>query len=224
MATRVYKSHRKSKAKTSYGSYKQNIKKLEKKGYIIDKEDILKKKDFEKVYNEWKARGKKNIARDLATDTLSYLYQRYQKHIESYKKKNYKLLDVIQDKQQFADVYRNVKAAKMSVKELAKYSLAFNPSFAKNYAKSIDASDHDFDGYFDIKPHKYKELDEETGEERIKYTPINRKKLESDIMSGEFEAPKLFRDFVEKHNGYYYDERGEHVLDSVREAFEGMYV
>lgn len=223
--TRVYKAHRKSRAKTSYGSYKQNIKKLEKKGYIIDKEDILKKKDFEKIYNEWKARGKKNIARDLATDTLSYRYQKYQKYIESYKKKKYKLLDVLQDKQEFADTYRNVKAAKMTVKQLAEYSLAFTPSFAQNYAKSVDEYDDDFNEYFDEKKsHKYKKIDEETGEERAEYTPINIKKLASDIMSGNFEGPKLFRDFVEKHNGYYYDERGEHILDSVREAFEGMYV
>lgn len=222
--TRVYKSHRKSRAKTSYGSYKQNIKKLEKKGYIIDKEDILKKKDFEKIYAEWKARGKKNIARDLATDTLSYQYQRYQKYIESYNKKKYKLLDVIQDKQQFAEEYRLMKAAKMSIKELAEYSLAFNPEFAKNYAKSIDAGDDEFKDYFDEKPHKYRKIDEETGEKYLEYTPINRKALEKDIMSGKFAAPGLFRSYMERHDGYFYNETGEHVYDNVREEFEGMYV
>ncbi len=223
--TRVYKSHRKSRAKTSYGSYKQNIKKLEKKGYTIDKEDILKKKDFEKIYNEWKARGKKNIARDLATDTLSYKYQRYQKYIESYKKKNYKLLDVLQDKQAFAEEYRLMKAAKMSIKELASMSLQFNPGFAKNYSRDIDTSDDEFSGYFDERPHKYRNVDEETGEMYAEYTSINRKKIESDIMSGKFEATNLFDSYMKKHNGYFYDEYGnQHVVKSVREEFEGMYV
>lgn len=223
--TRVYKSHRKSRAKTSYGSYKQNIKKLEKKGYIIDKEDVLKKKDFEKIYNEWKARGKKNIARDLATDTLSYQYQRYQKYIESYKKKKYKLLDVLQDKQAFADTYRNTKAAKMTVKQLAEYSLVFRPEFAKNYSRDIDTSDDEFSDYFDERPHKYRDVDEETGEIYTEYTPINRKKIEADIMSGEFEATDLFDSYMKKHDGYYYDENGnQHVKKSVREEFEGMYV
>ena len=223
--TRVYKSHRKSRAKTSYGSYKQNIKKLEKKGYIIDKEDVLKKKDFEKIYNEWKVRGKKNIARDLATDTLSYKYQRYQKYIESYQKKNYKLLDVLQDKQAFAEEYRLMKAAKMSIKELASMSLQFNPDFAKKYSRDIDTSDDEFSGYFDERPHKYRGVDEETGEIYTEYTPINRKKLEADIMSGEFEATDLFNSYIKKHDGYYYDENGnQHVKKSVREEFEGLYV
>ncbi len=225
MATRVYKSNRKSRAKTSYASYKQNIRKLEKKGYTIDKEDILKKKDFDRIYNEWKARGKKNIARDMATDTVSYQYQRYQKYIESYKKKNYKLLDVIEDKESFSEIYKSVKASKQSVKDLANYSLEFQIEFAKNYAKEVNINDEEWGNYFTEKPKRYREYDEETGEEYIEYTPVDRKKIEKDIMSGKFEASNLFDSYMKRHNGYYYDESGtQHVLKSVREEFEGMYV
>lgn len=222
MATRVYKSNRKSRAKTSYASYKQNIRKLEKKGYTIDKEDILKKKDFDRIYNEWKARGKKNIARDMATDTVSYQYQRYQKFLEPYKKKNWKLLDVLEDKASFAEAYRSAKAAKQSVKDLAHYSLAFELKFAKEFAQEANENDIEWKDYL-VEKHKKRREYDESGKE-IMDTYFDRKRMEKDIMRGKFEGSSLFRTYTEKHGGYYYDEKGEHVLKSVREEFEGMYV
>ena len=71
---RTYKKNRKKRAKSSYDSYKKNIRELEKKGYEIDKSDILSKKAFESLFLQMKTAGKKNIARDLAKDLTSYQY------------------------------------------------------------------------------------------------------------------------------------------------------
>jgi len=64
MAKRKYKAHRRKRAKSSYTSYKQWRRKLEKKGYSML--EVMSKEEFNEMYAGLKDAGKKNLAREIA--------------------------------------------------------------------------------------------------------------------------------------------------------------
>lgn len=209
---RTYKKNRKKRAKTSYDSYKKNIRELERKGYDIDKSDILSKKAFENVFSQMKAAGKKNIARDLAKDLTSYQYSRYKQQIEKYKNKGWKLEEEL-NKSEFKEMYQIGKRVEDFKKrgfaiELAEASLSFVPNYALNYAQEmIDSSA--YVGKYGPMPEPKK---------------ADVRKFAQRIMAGDFKAKDLFENYIKSHDGYYYDEHGEqHIRNNIREEFEALY-
>lgn len=209
---RTYKKNRKTRAKTSYGSYKKNIRELERKGYEIDKSDILSKKEFERVFSQMKASGKKNIARDLAKDTMSYQFSRYKQKIEKYESRGWKLEEKL-NKAEFKEMYQIGKRVEDFKKrgfaiELAEASLSFMPGYAESYAREmIDSSAY-------------------VGKLGPMPTPKKSevKKFAQRIMAGDFKAKDLFESYIHTHDGYYYDENGvQHIRNNIREQFEALY-
>lgn len=61
---RNYKKNRRSRAKSSYESYKEHREQWEKKGYSLDEE--LNEEKFNEVYELAKKKGMKNIVREIA--------------------------------------------------------------------------------------------------------------------------------------------------------------
>lgn len=61
---RKYPKNRKSRAKTSYESYKKHRKEWEEKGYVLGEE--LKEEKFNEAYELAKKAGMKNIVREIA--------------------------------------------------------------------------------------------------------------------------------------------------------------
>lgn len=209
---RTYKKNRKKRAKSSYDSYKKNIRELEKKGYEIDKSDILSKKAFESLFLQMKTAGKKNIARDLAKDLTSYQYSRYKKQLERYKSKGWKLEEEL-DKGEFRELYEIGKRVEDFKKrgfavELAEASLSFLPDYAENYAREMIGSEA-YVGKAGPMPQPKK---------------ADVKRFAQRIMAGDFKAKDLFEDYIKSHDGYYYDEHGEqHIKNNIREEFEALY-
>ncbi len=211
---RTYKKNRKKRAKSSYDSYKENIIKLEMKGYKIDKSDILSKKAYENLFERLKASGKKNIARDLAKDLTSYQYSRYKKQIEKYEQKGWKLYEKL-SKEKFAEEYEIGKRIQSFKKrgfaiEQAEASLMFTPSYAEEYAREMinDESLRLFGKYGPMPEQKKADV----------------KRFAQRIMEGQYKPKDLFERYIQTHDGYYYDENGEqHIRNNIREEFEALY-
>ena len=209
---RTYKKNRKKRANTSYDSYKENIRKLEEKGYEIDKSDILSKKNFDNLFARLKASGKKNIARDLAKDLTSYQYSRYKKQIEKYEQKGWKLYEKL-SKEKFAKEYQIGKRIQSFKKrgfgiEQAEAELMFMPSYAESYAREMIGSES-YVGKYGPMPEPKK---------------ADVKKFAQRIMEGQYKPKDLFQSYIQSHDGYYYDENGEqHIRNNIREQFEALY-
>lgn len=209
---RTYKKNRKKRAKTSYESYKKNIRELEVKGYDIDKSDILSKKAFESLFLQMKTAGKKNIARDLAKDLTSYQYSRYKQQIEKYKQKGWKLYEIL-SKEKFAKEYQIGKRIQAFKKrgfgiEQAEADLMFMPSYAESYAREMIDSEA-YVGKYGPMPEPKK---------------ADVKKFAQRIMEGQYKPKDLFQRYIQSHDGYYYDENGEqHIRNNIREEFEALY-
>lgn len=207
---------RKKRAKSSYTTYKQHIRELIKKGYDIDKSEILTKKQFDYKFARFKAVGKKNITRDMAKDLVSYQYQRYTNYVNRWKKKGFAMYDTL-SKEEFSEFYENAKKVESLKKrgvayEIAEADLLFQPEFAKGYApykyysdEGVEYNEDDFDAS-SISAQEKREI----------------KKIELDIMKGKYDGHKLFEKYVNDKNGYYEDEKGIHVYDNVRKDFEAM--
>lgn len=208
---RTYKKNRKKRAKTSYDSYKKNIRELERKGYDIDKSDILSKKAFENVFSQMKASGKKNIARDLAKDLTSYQYSRYKQQIEKYKNRGWQLEEEL-NKKEFKEMYQIGKRVEDFKKrgfaiELAEASLSFLPNYALNYAQEMRDSLAYVGKYGPLPPKE-----------------ASVRKFAQRIMEGDFKAKDLFEIYIKSNDGYYFDEHGEqHIRNHIREEFEALY-
>lgn len=230
----------KYRLKTSYGAYKRFIRDLESKGFTASPTEIMSKKEFDKEYAEFKSRGRTNIARELAYSIPSIQYQKFRKAVERYKKKGYKVdmtvydditgekremrySDFKRDFQLFKNIRANQKAkglptSNLSIaQEMAKGTLLFSPSFATDYADE-EMIQH----FIDLDPtleSKYRRGYDDEGQ------PIfNKTAFVKDIMKGEFSGASLFEEYMNTHDGYYYDENGmEHVKKSIREEFEAIY-
>ena len=241
MAKKVYNNGkpRKKRAKSSYTTYKQHIRELVKKGYDIDKSEILTKKQFDYKFARFKAAGKKNITRDMAKDLVSYQYQRYSEYVGRWKKKGYALYETL-SKEEFKEFYANAKKVESLKKrgvayEIAEADLMFQPRFAKEYAPYLynenqlqeaqeDYGDYDYDedtgevfgGFYGLS------IDDIKKESRKEKREI--KKIEEEILQGRYNGKDLFENYVKNNDGYYLDENGkQHIKKNVREAFEAMY-
>lgn len=241
MAKKVYNNGkpRKKRAKSSYTTYKQHIRELVKKGYDIDKSEILTKKQFDYKFARFKAAGKKNITRDMAKDLVSYQYQRYSEYVGRWKKKGYALYETL-SKEEFKEFYANAKKVESLKKrgvayEIAEADLMFQPGFAKEYAPYLynenqlqeaqeDYGDYDYDedtgevfgGFYGLS------IDDIKKESRKEKREI--KKIEEEILQGRYNGKDLFENYVKNNDGYYLDENGkQHIKKNVREAFEAMY-
>ena len=241
MAKKVYNNgkKRKKRAKSSYTTYKQHIRELVKKGYDIDKSEILTKKQFDYKFARFKAAGKKNITRDMAKDLVSYQYQRYSEYVGRWKKKGYALYETL-SKEEFKEFYTNAKKVESLKKrgvayEIAEADLMFQPGFAKEYAPYLynenqlqeaqeDYGDYDYDedtgevfgGFYGPS------IDDIRKESRREKREI--KKIEEEILQGRYSGKDLFENYVKNNDGYYLDENGkQHIKKNVREAFEAMY-
>lgn len=229
---------RKKRAKSSYTTYKQHIRALEKKGYVIDKSEVLTKKQFEYKFARFKAAGKKNITRDMAKDLVSYQYQRYSEYVGKWKKKGYALYDTL-SKEEFKDFYSNAKKVESLKKrgiayEIAEADLKFQPGFAKEYApylyteKQLSEATGEETFYDEDTGEVIEEfygppsLDELRKEARKERREI--KKIEEEILQGRYLGKDLFESYVKNNDGYYLDEDGkQHIKKNVRDAFEAMY-
>lgn len=244
MAKKLYNGGkpRKKRAKSSYTTYKQHIRELEKKGYNIDKSEILTKKQFEYKFARFKAAGKKNITRDMAKDLVSYQYQRYSEYVGRWKKKGYALYDTL-SKEEFKEFYSNAKKVESLKKrgvayEIAEADLMFQPGFAKEYAPYLynenqlqeaqeDYGDYDYDEdtgevFGDFGDFYGPSVDDIRKESRREKREI--KKIEEEILQGRYSGKDLFENFVKNNDGYYLDENGkQHIKKNVRDAFEAMY-
>lgn len=241
MAKKAYNNGkpRKKRAKSSYTTYKQHIRELVKKGYDIDKSEILTKKQFDYKFARFKAAGKKNITRDMAKDLVSYQYQRYSEYVGRWKKKGYALYETL-SKEEFKEFYANAKKVESLKKrgiayEIAEADLMFQPGFAKEYAPYLynenqlqevqeDYGDYDYDedtgevfgGFYGPS------IDDIRKESRREKKEI--KKIEEEILQGRYSGKDLFENYVKNNDGYYLDENGkQHIKKNVREAFEAMY-
>lgn len=241
MAKKLYNNGkpRKKRAKSSYTTYKQHIRELEKKGYNIDKSEILTKKQFDYKFARFKAAGKKNITRDMAKDLVSYQYQRYSEYIGRWKKKGYALYETL-SKEEFKEFYANAKKVESLKKrgvayEIAEADLMFQPGFAKEYAPYLynenqlqeaqeDYGDYDYDEdtgevYGDFYGPSIADIRKESRREKREI-----KKIEEEILQGRYSGKDLFENYVKNNDGYYLDENGkQHIKKNVREAFEAMY-
>ena len=241
MAKKVYNNGkpRKKRAKSSYTTYKQHIRELVKKGYDIDKSEILTKKQFDYKFARFKAAGKKNITRDMAKDLVSYQYQRYSEYVGRWKKKGYALYETL-SKEEFKEFYANAKKVESLKKrgvayELAEADLMFQPGFAKEYAPYLyyenqlqeaqeDYGDYDYDEdtgevYGDFYGPSIADIRKESRREKREI-----KKTEEEILQGRYSGKDLFENYVKNNDGYYLDENGkQHIKKNVREAFEAMY-
>lgn len=240
MAKKVYNNGkpRRKRAKSSYTTYKQHIRELVKKGYDIDKSEVLTKKQFDYKFSRFKAAGKKNITRDMAKDLISYQYQRYSEYVGRWKKKGYALYDTL-SKEEFKEFYANAKKVEALKKrgvayEIAEADLKFQPGFAKEYASYLYTEKQLAEA-----AKKKKLYNEDTGEiieevygppslDKIKKEARRErkeiKKIEEAILHGRYAGKDLFESYVKDNDGYYLDEDGkQHIKKHVREDFEAMY-
>ena len=241
MAKKAYNNGkpRKKRAKSSYTTYKQHIRELVKKGYDIDKSEILTKKQFDYKFARFKAAGKKNITRNMAKDLVSYQYQRYSEYVGRWKKKGYALYETL-SKEEFKEFYANAKKVEILKKrgvayEIAEADLMFQPGFAKEYASYMynenqlqeaqeDYGDYDYDEdtgevYGDVYGPSIADIRKESRREKGEI-----KKIEEEILQGRYSGKDLFENYVKNNDGYYLDENGkQHIKKNVREAFEAMY-
>ena len=240
MAKKVYNNGkpRKKRAKSSYTTYKQHIRELVKKGYDIDKSEILTKKQFDYKFARFKAAGKKNITRDMAKDLISYQYQRYSEYVGRWKKRGYALYETL-SKEEFKEFYANAKKVEALKKrgvayEIAEADLKFQPGFAKEYASYLYTEKQLAEA-----AKKKKLYNEDTGEiieevygppslDEIKKEARRERKeiktIEEAILHGRYAGKDLFENYVKDNDGYYLDEDGkQHIKKHVREDFEAMY-